>query len=217
MKMIRIICLFQAAFLFSLLFIGPNASACRIIPVEKNKSKYLFNLIKGSTEIYWAEAVSVSDQDETVTFKVIEVIRGEKKDQVVFEGKTASGNENELKKLKNDYNSHRDPKFWEASFEGRTQFNTMCRLSPQFTVGERYLLLDKKPYQPKSFEIVRSTKDQWYQHVRNTIYPPKKKKSSDSVSGTTVTTTQPASSAPDAQSGGAPSENKSGGTESSNP
>ena len=173
MKMIRIICLFQAAFLFSLLFIGPNASACRIIPVEKNKSKYLFNLIKGSTEIYWAEAVSVSDQDETVTFKVIEVIRGEKKETVLIDGKVAPDTDAESK---NDYKSHRDPKFWDSSFEGRIKFDKMCRLNPQFNIGERYLLLNKKPYQPKSFEIVKSSRDQWYQLVRNTIHPASQKK-----------------------------------------
>jgi hypothetical protein len=161
-------------FLFSF-----ESSACRIIPIEKNKNRHLLNLIRGSSEIYWAKAVSASEQDETVTFKVIEVMRGEKKETVVLDGKLASDTDVDSK---NDYKSHRDPKFWDSSFEGRTKFDKMCRLNPQFTIGERYLILNKKPNQPKSFEIVKSSRDQWYQLVRNTIYPASQKKPTNTSS-----------------------------------
>ena len=66
--------------LILLLFsISLPASACRMLPIEKNVERYIYDLVKGTPDIYLAEAESFSKDDESVTLKVKEVIRGEKK------------------------------------------------------------------------------------------------------------------------------------------
>lgn len=168
------------------------AEACRIVPLEKNKTKYLQKLIKDTPDIYVAEAVSAVENDETVTFKIHEVVRGAKAETVTLNATLLNPNDKKdfVKNNTNDFNQHKADFFWKDIFNGRTTFGPDCRLKPTFEIGKRYLILNKEPYQPKSFELYSSANDAWYKHVRNTLYPPKIKKKS--VSATTEAAPAPA-------------------------
>lgn len=154
------------------------AEACRIVPLEKNKTKYMQKLIKDTPDIYVAEAVSSVANDETVTFKVHEVVRGAKVESLTLTASILDPNDKKefVKTNTNDFGAHKAEIFWKDIFNGRTTFGPDCRLKPTFEIGKRYLILNKEPYQPKSFELYGSANDAWYKHVRNTLYPPKIKK-----------------------------------------
>ena len=171
------------------------AEACRIVPLEKNKTKYLQKLIKDTPDIYVAEAVSASEGDETVTFKVSEVVRGAKVETVTLNAKLLDPNDKKdfVKNNTSDFNQHKADYFWKDIFNGRTTFGPDCRLKPTFEIGKRYLILNKEPYQPKSFELYTSANDAWYKHVRNTLYPPKIKKKDVSTTTEAVPAAAPES------------------------
>ena len=164
--------------LISLLSSYKLAEACRIVPLEKNKTKYMHKLIKDTPDIYVAEAVSAVTNDETVTFKIHEVVRGAKVETLTLNASILDPNDKKdfVKTNTNDFAGHRSEIFWKDIFNGRTTFGPDCRLRPTFEIGKRYLILNKEPYQPKSFELYSSAADAWYKHVRNTLYPPKAKK-----------------------------------------
>jgi hypothetical protein len=165
-------------FLITLLSSYKVAEACRIVPLEKNKTKYMQKLIKDTPDIYVAEAISAVSTDETVTFKIHEVVRGAKAKTLTLTATLLDLNDKKefVKTNTNDFGGHRAEFFWKDIFNGRTTFGSDCRLKPTFEIGKRYLILNKEPYQPKSFELYTSANDAWYKHVRNTLYPPKIKK-----------------------------------------
>lgn len=138
----------------------------------------MYKLIKDTPDIYVAEAVSAVANDETVTFKIHEVVRGAKVETLTLSANILDPNDKKefVKTNTNDFAGHRAEIFWKDIFNGRTTFGPDCRLKPTFEIGKRYLILNKEPYQPKSFELYRSANDAWYKHVRNTLYPPKIKK-----------------------------------------
>lgn len=169
------------------------AEACRIVPLEKNKTKYMQKLIKDTPDIYVAEAVSAVANDETVTFKIHEVVRGAKVETLTLTASILDPNDKKefVKTNTSDFGQHKAEFFWKDIFNGRTTFGPDCRLKPTFEIGKKYLILNKEPYQPKSFELYGSANDAWYKHVRNTLYPPKiKKKVVNTAETAPVTTTE---------------------------
>ena len=149
--------------LILLLFsISLPASACRMLPIEKNVERYIYDLVKGTPDIYLAEAESFSKDDESVTLKVKEVIRGEKKDSITIPGNITSPGTN-------DYNLHRKNIFWENILEGRTTYGVDCRFNPTFEIGGKYLILFKEPFQSKSLELIKSKNDFWYYRVKEIL------------------------------------------------
>ncbi|MGZ3691101.1 MAG: hypothetical protein ACXVAX_06345 [Pseudobdellovibrio sp.] len=166
-----------AHFALSTLLFTAGAStwaSCRMVSLEKNTTKYIHNLIKNSPDIYLADASEYSKENEAFTFKIVEVIHGEKKETVTVSGvplDPTSKDSDFLNKNTSDFNSHKSPQFWDNIITGRTVFGSDCRLNPTFQLGRRYLLIMNEPYQTKSFELINSKRDQWYQHVVETIYP----------------------------------------------
>jgi hypothetical protein len=184
--------------IISILFSYKLAEACRIVPLEKNKTKYLHKLIKDTPDIYVAEAVSAVENDGTVTFKVHEVVRGAKVESLTLNAEILNPNDKKefVKTNTQDFGQHRAEIFWKDIFAGRTTFGPDCRLKPTFEIGKRYLILNKEPYQPKSFELMNSQNDAWYKHVRNTLYPPKIKKKTAASATTTTEANAPPSEVP---------------------
>lgn len=157
-------------FLSLLIFVNPfQADACRIVSLEKNPANYIQKMIKTTPDIYWSEATSYSKEDEKFTFKVLETLKGEKKKSFTLHGTPSEGAE-----VTNDFNSHKDNVFWNNVVNGRNAFDAGCRMQINFQVGSRYLIFNKEPFQTKSFELVKTKKDKWFQHVYQTLYPPKK-------------------------------------------
>ena len=79
----------------ALLLFSNRSPACRMVSLEKSPQKYIQKMIKGTADVYVAEAVSYSKTDEAFTFKVIETVRGEKKESLLsrtlFYGSGAHG------------------------------------------------------------------------------------------------------------------------------
>ncbi|MBY0452964.1 MAG: hypothetical protein K2P92_08010, partial [Bdellovibrionaceae bacterium] len=161
-----------------LVLTNPQAYACSLVPLEKNTSLYILNLIKNTPDIYLAEATSFSKEDETFTFKVTETIRGEKKPEITLGGQPTSSltNPKDLAAATSDFGAHKEGAFWNQILFGRAPLGADCHLAPAFQVGQTYLILYKQPYQTKSFELIKSKQDRWYQYVYETFYPSKKKK-----------------------------------------
>ena len=72
--------------LLALLFTATPSLACRMVPLEKNVDKYLFDLVKNTPDIYLAEAETFSKEDGAVTLKVKEVLKGEKRETISVTG-----------------------------------------------------------------------------------------------------------------------------------
>lgn len=164
--------------IFGLLIRTPSAQACSLVPLEKNTSLYILNLIKKTPDIYLAEATSFSLEDETFTFKVVETIRGEKKQEITLGGQPTSSltDPKAVAASTSDFGAHKEGAFWNQILFGRAPLGADCQIAPAFTVGQTYLILHKQPYQTKSFELIKSKQDRWYQYVYETFYPSKKKK-----------------------------------------
>ncbi len=144
---------------FIILLASVQAFSCRMLPLEKNVDKYLYNWVKETPDIYLAEAVSFSKEDETVSFKVKEVIKGEKNATL-----TVSATIGDSKTT--DYGLHRKDLFWNSILEGRTNYDAGCRFKPEFEIGRTYLVLLKEPFQAKSFELIKNKGDWWYFRVK---------------------------------------------------
>lgn len=162
----------------SLLLQATAAQACRIIPVEKNPAQYITNIIKNTPDIYLAVATAYSETDESFTLQVKEVIRGEKRTELIVMGQPVSqlADPKTRQQYRSDFLAHKESSFWSNPTKARTALGDDCRLQPAFEIGEQYLVLYKTPFQPKSFELVKTKQDRWFQHVFETLYPPKKKK-----------------------------------------
>ena len=146
--------------------------ACRIVSLEKNPTRYIYKMVKETPDIYYAEATSFSKDDESFSFKVLEVIKGEKrKDFAVLGHPLADG------AVESDFGAHKAQAFWDDITTARTLFGPDCRLNPLFKIGSRYLIFYKEPFQAKSFELVKTRADRWFKHVYETIHPPKRVKS----------------------------------------
>lgn len=158
--------------------LAPLAEACSIVPLEKNTSLYILNMVKNTPDIYLAEATQFSKEDETFTFKVVETIRGEKKQELTLGGQPTSAlTDPKAAAVSNsDFGGHKDGAFWKQILVGRAPLAADCQIAPAFQVGQTYLILYKQPYQTKSFELIKSKQDRWYEYVYETFYPPKKKK-----------------------------------------
>ncbi len=164
--------------IFGLLLFAPSARACSFVPLEKNTSLYILNLIKNTPNIYLAEATGFSKEDETFTFKIVETIHGEKLQEITLGGQP-TGSLTDPKTVAastSDFGAHKEGPFWNQILFGRAPLGADCHIAPAFTVGQTYLILYKQPYQTKSFELIKSKQDRWYQHVYETYYPSKKKK-----------------------------------------
>ena len=174
--MARLLCIFSV--FFTLSTYSAYSLACRIIPLEKDSQKYILNLIKSTPNIYLAEALSYNTTDEDFKFNILEVLKGEKKQEITISGVTVSSltDKKLIASSTRDFNSHQDKNFWSELLLGRTSLTADCRLNPVFEVGQKYLILFKPPFHTKSFELIKSKQDHWYQFVYNTLYPPKKKK-----------------------------------------
>lgn len=179
----HITALFFAVLVFSQL----GFAKCRIVSLEKNPNRYITNMIKGTPDIYYAQAISYSAEDEAFTFKVLEAIRGEKRKEITVPGSLLDPNA-----VESDFGYHKAEAFWKDITAARTTFGSDCRLNPKFKVGSRYLIFYKTPYQAKSFEYVKNRGDRWFVHVWETLYPPKRVKTQ------TAATTAPAAAAPTA-------------------
>lgn len=174
------------ALFFAILVISQSGSAkCRIVSLEKNPARYITNMIKSTPDIYYAQAVSYSKEDETFTFKVLEAIKGEKQKEITVPGSLLDSNA-----VESDFGYHKAQSFWSDITAARTTFGSDCRLNPKFKIGSRYLIFYKTPYQAKSFEYVKNRGDRWFLHVWETLYPPKR------VKAQTATKTNPLVTAP---------------------
>ena len=149
-------------FLLALLFTATPSLACRMVPLEKNVDKYLFDLVKNTPDIYLAEAAAFSKDDGTVTLTVKEVLKGEKRESISVTSTLTNTKDT-------DYGRHYKTSFWEKILEGRTTYGTDCRFYPTFEIGKRYLVLFQEPFQAKSFELIRSKGDLWYFRVKEII------------------------------------------------
>jgi hypothetical protein len=145
-------------------------SACRIVSLEKNPMRYIYNMIKTTPDIYYAEATSYSKEDESFSFKVLEILKGQKRKEFSVLGNPVPDGVKE-----NDFGGHRAQGFWEDVTTARTTFGSDCRLNPMFKIGSRYVIFLKEPYQAKSFELVKNRKDKWFEHIYEAIHPVKKK------------------------------------------
>ena len=134
-----------------------------MLPLEKNVDKYIYDWIKETPDIYLAEAVSANKDDESVSFKVKEVIKGEKAETVVVTGTIGTANTS-------DFGTHRKEIFWNNVLEGRTGYDASCRFRAEFEIGRTYLLVMKEPFQAKSFELIKNKSDWWYFRVKEIIY-----------------------------------------------
>ncbi len=146
----------------SLVVAGSQAFACRMLPLEKNVDKYIYDWIKETPDIYVAEAISENKDDESVSFKVKEVIKGEKAETVVVTGTIGTANTS-------DFGVHRKEIFWSNVLEGRTGYDASCRFRAEFEIGRTYLLVMKEPFQAKSFELIRNKSDWWYFRVKEIL------------------------------------------------
>ncbi len=184
--------MFMKPVLFSLVLLLSQLSSanCRIVSLEKNPTRYVYNMIKGTPDIYYAEAVSYSKEDETFTFKVIEALKGEKRSDF-----TALGAPLEADAVESDFGYHKAQTFWDDITAARTTFGADCRLNPKFKIGSRYLVFFKEPFQAKSFELVKNRGDRWFKHVYETIHPPKRVKAA-AASAPTVSSEAAAPQAP---------------------
>lgn len=155
-----------------------SAQACSLVPLEKNTSLYILNMIKNSPDIYLAEATGFSKEDETFTFKVTETVHGEKKQELTIGGVPTSSltDPKAIATATSDFGAHKEGPFWNQILIGRAPLGADCQIAPAFQVGQTYLILFKQPYQTKSFELIKSKQDRWYQYVYETYYPSKKKK-----------------------------------------
>jgi hypothetical protein len=133
-----------------------------MLPLEKNVDKYVYDWIKTTPEIYLAEAVSFNADEESVSFKVKEVIKGEKTETVTVAGTLGRNNTS-------DFGFHRKEVFWEGILEGRTTYNSRCRFKPEFEIGRTYLVITQEPFQAKSFELIRNKSDWWYFRVKEIL------------------------------------------------
>jgi hypothetical protein len=145
-----------------ILLSGSSVFACRMLPLEKNVDKYVYDWIKATPEIYLAEAVSFNADEESVSFKVKEVIKGEKTETVTVAGTLGTKNTS-------DFGFHRKEVFWEGILEGRTTYNSRCRFKPEFEIGRTYLVITQEPFQAKSFELIRNKSDWWYFRVKEIL------------------------------------------------
>ena len=164
--------------ILGLLTLTPNVQACSLVPLEKNTSRYILNLIKSTPNIYLAEATGFSLADETFTFKIVETIHGEKKSEITLGGQPTGAltDPKAVAASTSDFGAHKEGAFWNQILFGRAPLGSDCHIAPAFTVGQTYLILYKQPYQTKSFELIKSKQDRWYQYVYETYYPTKKKK-----------------------------------------
>ena len=150
--------MFKILFALAMLLSVP-ALSCRMLPIEKNVDKYIYDWVKSSPDIYLAEAVSFAKDEEAVSFKVKEVIKGEKVPTVSVSGSVGSANTS-------DFGVHRKDGFWNSIIEGRTAYDEGCRFKPEFEIGRTYLLIMKEPFQAKSFELIKNKSDWWYFRVK---------------------------------------------------
>ncbi|MCC2679745.1 MAG: hypothetical protein K0R29_2321 [Pseudobdellovibrio sp.] len=180
--------LFAAALLTGLFSQFSHAN-CRLVSLEKNPVRYIYNMIKSTPDIYYAEATSYSTEDEAFSFKVIETFKGEKRKDFTVLGTPVDYSGEET-----DFGGHKAQAFWDDITTARTKIGSDCRLAPKFKTGSRYLIFFKEPYQAKSFELVKNRGDRWYKHVWETLYPPKKKKTPVAA----ASATEPAATAPSA-------------------
>jgi hypothetical protein len=183
----------------------PAPVGCRIVSLEKNPMRYIFNMIKNTPDIYYAQATSYSQEDESFTFKILEVLKGEKrKDFSVLGHPVPEGT------VENDFGGHKAQAFWEDVTTARTTFSSDCRLNPEFKIGSKYVIFLKQPYQAKSFEYVKSRSDKWFLHIYETIHPTKKIKKVDAgmtQQGTPATqAAQPAQATPASEPAAAPAQ-----------
>lgn len=150
---------FQIGLILLALFNTPQLWACRMLPLQKNVDKYVYDWVKDTPDIYLAEATAFSKEDESVNFKVKEVIKGEKRTELSVVGSLGESKAG-------DYSLHHKNIFWDSILEGRTIYDTNCRFNPVFEIGKTYLILLKEPYQAKSFELIKSKSDWWYFRVK---------------------------------------------------
>lgn len=178
-------------FILPLLICEISTASCRIVSLEKNPVRYIYNMIKSTPDIYYAEATSYSATDEAFSFKVLDVLKGEKKKEV-----TVVGGQLEAGATETDFGYHKSQSFWNDITAARTTFSSDCRLTPKFQSGSRYLIFLKEPYQAKSFELVKNKGDRWYKHVYETIHPPKRVKTETAATNTAPVATPVPESAP---------------------
>lgn len=177
-QLIRSLLILVVGLVLTLSLITATAQACSMVPLEKNTSLYILNLVKKTPDIYLAEATRFSREEETFTFTVTETIHGEKRSELTLGGQPTSalGNPKELAASNSDFGGHKEGAFWNQILFGRAPLGADCHIAPAFQVGQTYLILYKQPYQTKSFELIKSKQDRWYQYVYETYYPTKKKK-----------------------------------------
>lgn len=133
--------------------------SCRMLPLEKNVDKYIYDWVKASPDIYLAEAVSYSKEEDAVSFKVKEVIKGAKVATVSVSGSVGTANTS-------DFGMHHKDGFWNSIIEGRTAYDEGCRFKPEFELGHTYMLIMNEPFQAKSFELIKNKSDWWYFRVK---------------------------------------------------
>ncbi len=81
------------ALLLLVFVLSETASAnCRIVSLEENPVSYIHKMIKGTPDIYYAEATTYSQEDEAMNFRVLEVLKGEKRTELsVLGGQNEKG------------------------------------------------------------------------------------------------------------------------------
>lgn len=176
----------HALFLVLLLFSQLGSAKCRIVSLEKSPSRYIYKMIKNTPDIYYAQAVSYSKEDEAFTFKILEAIKGEKRKEITVLGSLLEDDAAET-----DFGYHKAQNFWDDVTAARTTFGPDCRLIPKFKLGSRYLVFYKEPFQAKSFEYVKNRGDRWFKHVYETIHPPPKRVKTAIVSTSATTAASP--------------------------
>ena len=69
----------------------------------------------------------------------------------------------------NDFNSHKEKKFWNEDI-GRSPFYCcLCAPSHSFPEGHSYLLFPEFPGAMKSAELINSKTDEWYTFIKRNV------------------------------------------------
>ncbi|WII72745.1 hypothetical protein QJS83_02530 [Bdellovibrio sp. 22V] len=118
-------------------------------------------LIKRTNNIYLAEALG--SLDGKVDFKVIERIKGKKREKFQVPALITE-------ETGTDFKAHTLESFWSKS-GGRGQIEPSCEIVPNFQKGKKYLVFLDKPYHLKSFELIETDGDVWLKKVREKAKP----------------------------------------------
>jgi hypothetical protein len=139
--------------------------ACTGIPIPQTHTHE--QLVKRTDNIVLARASQpqpVNGDLHVVKFYVTDVLKGSPENSFDLTGLVADQNNGNT-----DYNKHNDLKFWAYSNTGNFKRLNNCNIYGYFKAGEQYLIFIDPPFHPRSFELVSSTEDAWYQEVKKII------------------------------------------------